>query len=69
MTGPGEPTTLLASGYPGKPKSKPDPGRELSGTERREQAAIRRVGIWGAALAVATVLLGSLLLGAMRGGG
>lgn len=61
MTPRGEPSTLFPTGQ-APAGTVPDDG--LTSAERRERAALRRVGLWGVVLGTASVLLLSALLGA-----
>ncbi len=60
MTSRGEPSTLFPTGH--GPAGTP-PDDRLTSAERRERAALWRVGLWGVVLGTASVLLLSALLG------
>lgn len=60
----GEPTTLLEIRHASAAWREADP---TSSGDRREQAALRRVGLWGVVLGTLAMLLVSALLGAMPG--
>ena len=60
----GESTTLLEIRHGAEPLNDAD---ILSSGDRREQAALRRVAVWGVVLSTLAVLLFSAILGAMPG--